>query len=98
MGLQTVVGERGIILSGGQRQRIGIARALYKENIQTLILDEATSALDNQTEAKLIENINSMSKDYTLIMIAHRLTTLKNCNKIFEIKNGFIREISLDSI
>lgn len=98
MGLKTVVGERGIILSGGQRQRIGIARALYKENIKILILDEATSALDNYTESKLIENINSMTKNYTLIMIAHRLTTLKKCNKIFEIKKGIIKETSLDKV
>lgn len=84
---QTVVGERGVKLSGGQSQRIGIARALYK-NPQVLVLDEATSALDNQTENDLIETIKKLKKNITIIIIAHRLNTLKNCDIIFEIDKG----------
>lgn len=88
-GIDTRVGERGVQLSGGQKQRIGIARALYK-NTKVLILDEATSALDDKTEYKIIESIHNYNKDITTLMIAHRLTTLKNCNKIFELKHGEI--------
>ena len=84
---QTTVGERGIQLSGGQRQRIGIARALYK-NSQILVLDEATSALDNQTERFLIDSVNSIERDYTMIMVAHRFSTLKNCDRIITVENG----------
>lgn len=80
----TYVGERGVRLSGGQRQRIGIARALYKE-ADVIILDEATSALDNETEEALISSINALSKDITVLMIAHRLTTLKDCDMIVEL-------------
>lgn len=80
----TYVGERGVRLSGGQRQRIGIARALYKE-ADVIILDEATSALDNETEEALISSINALSKDITVLMIAHRLTTLKGCDMIVEL-------------
>ncbi len=86
------VGERGIKLSGGQRQRIGIARALYK-NAEVLILDEATSALDNKTEANIMESINNLKGKITIIIVAHRLTTLKNCDQLIELKKGFI-EIS----
>jgi ATP-binding cassette, subfamily B, bacterial PglK len=84
---QTRVGERGVKLSGGQRQRIGIARALYK-NPNLIIFDEATSALDNTTEASLIEAIGGLSSRLTVVMVAHRLTTLKDCDIIFEIKDG----------
>jgi ABC-type multidrug transport system fused ATPase/permease subunit len=81
------VGERGIRVSGGQKQRIGIARALYKQN-DILIFDEATSALDNDTENMVMEAINNLSKDLTIIIIAHRLSTLKECDQIYEIKQG----------
>ena len=80
------VGEKGARLSGGQRQRLGIARAIYKMP-KVLILDEATSALDNYTEKKIIKNINNLSNDITLIMIAHRTSTLKYCDEIYEIQN-----------
>lgn len=86
-GIDTVVGERGVRLSGGQRQRIGIARALYNSP-QILLLDEATSALDNDTERSVMEAIESLQGNITMIIIAHRLSTVKNCNHIYEIKNG----------
>lgn len=88
---QTIVGERGARLSGGQRQRIGIARALY-HCPQTLILDEATSALDNQTEQAIMDSINKLSKEMTIIIIAHRLSTLKKCDQIFLIEKGEIKK------
>ena len=83
----TTVGERGVRLSGGQRQRIGIARALY-HNPKVLILDEATSALDNQTEKAVMDAINNLGKEITIILIAHRLNTVKNCDIIFKLENG----------
>ena len=87
---QTTIGERGIRLSGGQRQRIGIARALY-HNPQVLILDEATSALDNKTEKAVMDAVNNLSKDITIILIAHRLSTVKKCDKIILLENGEIK-------
>jgi len=87
---QTFVGERGIRLSGGQRQRIGIARALYKQ-ADVIIFDEATSALDSDTEKAVMEAIEGLSKDLTLLIIAHRLTTLKNCTQIVELGEGGIK-------
>jgi ABC-type multidrug transport system fused ATPase/permease subunit len=84
LGYQVLVGERGIRLSGGQRQRIGIARALYKQ-AQVLVFDEATSALDHQTEQAVIEAIEGLSSDLTILIIAHRLTTLKNCTQIIKL-------------
>jgi ABC-type bacteriocin/lantibiotic exporter with double-glycine peptidase domain len=81
---QTFVGERGIRLSGGQRQRIGIARALYKQ-ADVIIFDEATSALDNETEQAVMQAIESLSEDLTLLIIAHRISTLKNCTQIVEL-------------
>jgi len=83
----TIVGEKGIRLSGGERQRIGIARALYR-NPQVLILDEATSALDNLTESAVMKEIHKIGNKKTVILIAHRLTTLKECDVIFLLNNG----------
>ena len=89
-GYNAIVGERGVRLSGGQRQRIGIARALYKQ-ASVLIFDEATSALDNETEQAVMQAIEGLSKDLTLIIVAHRLTTLKNCTQIIELCGGRIK-------
>jgi ATP-binding cassette, subfamily B, bacterial PglK len=86
-GYQTLVGERGISLSGGQRQRIGIARALYKQ-ARVLVFDEATSALDNATERSVMDAIGMLDKDLTIILIAHRLTTVQDCDTIVELENG----------
>jgi ATP-binding cassette subfamily C protein len=86
-GLDTVVGERGVRLSGGQRQRVGIARALY-HNPQVLVMDEATAALDNETEAEIMEAVEKLSGEKTLIMIAHRLTTVKNCDCLYLMERG----------
>jgi ABC-type multidrug transport system fused ATPase/permease subunit len=92
-GLDTVAGERGSKLSGGQRQRIGIARALYKQT-QILVMDEATSALDNQTEREVSEAINNLAAtDITILIIAHRITTLRQCDRIFELKDGQIAAV-----
>jgi ABC-type bacteriocin/lantibiotic exporter with double-glycine peptidase domain len=87
-----IVGERGVRLSGGQRQRIGIARALYKQ-ASVLIFDEATSALDNETEQSVMQAIEGLSEDLTVFIIAHRLTTLKNCTMIVELGGGVIKKI-----
>lgn len=86
-GYNTLVGERGVRLSGGQRQRIGIARALYKD-ASVVVFDEATSALDNETEKAVMEAIDGLGKDLTIIMIAHRISTVKNCDKIIELSKG----------
>lgn len=86
-GLNTIVGERGVKFSGGQRQRIAIARALYY-NPEILVLDEATSALDNETESAVMESIEALQGHKTLIIVAHRLTTIRKCNKIYEIADG----------
>jgi len=86
---QTMVGEGGVRLSGGQRQRIGIARALYR-NAPILVLDEATSALDSDTEHRIIQAINNYACDITVIMIAHRTSTLMNCDWIYRLENGKI--------
>ena len=89
-GIKTKVGDNGIRLSGGQRQRIAIARAFYRD-AKLLILDEATSALDNKTESKLISEINKNQKDLTIILIAHRLTTIRDCDCIYEFEKGEIK-------
>ena len=86
-GYQAYVGERGIRLSGGQRQRIGIARALYKQ-ANVLVFDEATSALDNATELSLMDAIEGLNCDITILMIAHRLTTVRRCDSIVELEYG----------
>jgi len=87
---RTFVGERGIRLSGGQRQRIGIARALYKQ-ADVIIFDEATSALDGETEQAVMQAIESLGKEHTLLIIAHRLTSLKSCTQIVELNDGNIK-------
>ena len=86
-GYQAIVGEQGIRLSGGQRQRIGIARALYKQT-DLLVLDEATSALDNDTEYEVMKELSGLKKDLTVLIIAHRLSTLKGCDKIIKLHNN----------
>lgn len=91
---QTFVGERGIRLSGGQRQRIGIARALYKQ-ADVIIFDEATSALDSETEQAVMQAIEGLSEDLTILIIAHRLTTLKNCTQIVELSDGGIKRAGI---
>lgn len=88
-GYQTTVGERGMRLSGGQRQRIGIARALYRDP-SVLILDEATSSLDGATENAIMESVSELAQQKTLIIVAHRLTTIQNCDHIYFLDNGFI--------
>jgi ABC-type multidrug transport system fused ATPase/permease subunit len=88
-GYDTYVGERGVRLSGGQRQRIGIARALYKR-ASVIVFDEATSALDNATEREVMAAIEGLSGELTIILIAHRLTTVEKCDCIFEMHRGTV--------
>ena len=92
-GFDATIGDRGIKLSGGQRQRIGIARALYK-NPKILIFDEATSALDNETEHEVMSAINSLMNNKTIIIIAHRLTTIQNCDITYRVDNGRIFKVN----
>lgn len=94
---QTIIGERGVRLSGGQIQRIGIARALY-HSPQVLVLDEATSALDNQTEKAVMDAINNLSKNITIILIAHRLSTVKICDEIYLLNNGELKQQTYDEL
>ena len=94
----TLVGEKGVRLSGGQRQRIGIARALYKQ-ADVIVFDEATSALDNDTERAVMDAIENLSNDLTMIIIAHRLSTLENCTQVLELANGKVLRVgSYDDI
>ena len=88
-GYESFVGERGIRLSGGQRQRLGIARALYKK-AQVLVLDEATSALDTSTEKTVMKSINTLSESLTVIMIAHRLSTVESCDRVIRLEQGVV--------
>lgn len=92
LGYNTLVGERGIRLSGGQRQRIGIARALYKQS-SVIVFDEATSALDNDTEKAVMDAIENLGKELTIIMIAHRLSTVEKCDTIVKLHDGKLQEI-----
>lgn len=90
---QTRIGENGVMLSGGQRQRLGIARALYRKS-SLIIFDEATSALDSDTEKKVMDGIDNLSETRTILMIAHRVSTLRNCNKIFKIESGLLDSVT----
>jgi len=94
---KTVVGERGGKLSGGQRQRIGIARAIYKQS-DVMILDEATSALDMKTEREVMRSIKTLGKGITILIIAHRITTLRDCNQIYSLENGELQEKQYNDI
>jgi ABC-type multidrug transport system fused ATPase/permease subunit len=91
-GLETFVGERGVRLSGGQRQRIGIARALYTRP-RLLILDEATSALDNETERRIAETIHALHGSVTIVIVAHRLSTVRNCDQVVLLKDGVVTAV-----
>ncbi len=91
-GLETFVGERGVRISGGQRQRIGIARALYRRP-SILVLDEATSALDNETERRIIETIESLQGSLTIVVVAHRLSTVRNCDQLVFLEAGTVSSI-----
>jgi ABC-type multidrug transport system fused ATPase/permease subunit len=91
-GYDTGVGERGVKLSGGQRQRIGIARALYKQ-APILVFDEATSALDKSTEKEVMDAIDALSKELTIIIIAHRLSTLERCDRIVRVQQGRLQNM-----
>lgn len=96
-GLDTIVGERGVKFSGGQRQRVAIARALYNKP-KILVLDEATAALDNETETAVMESIDALQGQITMIIVAHRLTTIRNCDKIYEIKDGVAIERNKEEV
>ena len=103
-GYSTMVGERGLTLSGGQRQRLGIARALIR-NSPVLILDEPTAALDTQSEERVIEALERLMKGRTVVMIAHRLATLRSADKLIVLKDGLVTEegshdhlLSLDGV
>ena len=89
-GIMANVGERGIKLSGGERQRIGIARAIYKMK-SLLILDEATSALDDETQNKIMNNLRSLRPEITILMVAHRLSSIENCDRVIKIDDGSIK-------
>ncbi|MDY6342158.1 MAG: ATP-binding cassette domain-containing protein, partial [Lachnospiraceae bacterium] len=94
-GLDTKIGDRGVRLSGGQRQRLGIARALYSDP-EILVFDEATSALDNETEEALMEAINSFHGRKTMVIIAHRLNTIADCDIIYKVDNEKIVRTTLE--
>jgi len=94
---KTIIGEHGLKLSGGQRQRLGIARALYR-GTDVLVLDEATSALDNETESSVMNAINNLGDELTVLIIAHRVTTLKKCDKVFRVSSEGIEECSVSEL
>ena len=97
-GYETVLGERGVCFSGGQRQRIGLARALYFDP-EILVLDEATNSLDNMTEKRIMESLDDVTDVKTLITIAHRLNTVKNCDRLYMLDKGkVIAEGSYDEL
>ena len=96
-GYDTFVGERGIRLSGGQRQRIGIARALYRQ-ADVIVFDEATSALDDETEKAVMESIDALDKDLTILIVAHRLSTVQKCDQIIELSDGVVKEAKSERI
>jgi ABC-type multidrug transport system fused ATPase/permease subunit len=96
-GIHTAIGERGVRLSGGPRQRIGIARALYTDP-ELLIFDEATSALDNETEMAIMESINSLYGKKTMVIIAHRLTTIQDCDLVYRVEDGKIQLTKLKQV
>ena len=97
-GYQTMVGERGVRLSGGQRQRIGLARALYKQT-DVLVLDEATSALDDATESDVMDAIRRLHDRMTVLIIAHRISTLRNCDWILQFgSDGEVRKVRYDQL
>ncbi len=95
-GLETTIGDRGVRISGGQRQRLGIARALY-HNPEILVFDEATSALDGDTEAAVMEAVNSFHGKKTMVIIAHRLNTIEKCDIIYKVENEKITQTALES-
>ncbi len=88
-GIETKLGERGVRLSGGQRQRVAIARAFYHGR-NVLVMDEATSALDHETESEIVEEIKRLKGKKTIIVIAHRLTTVQHCDRIYYLEKGKI--------
>ena len=88
-GLDTDIGDKGVRLSGGQRQRVSIARAIFNKS-EVLLLDESTSALDSETEAAVIDELMALRNEKTIISIAHRISTLKECNKIYKVANGSV--------
>ena len=94
-GLNTQVGERGVRLSGGQCQRIGIARALYTD-APLLVLDEASSALDTATEENIMDTINSLRNNKTILIIAHRLSTLSGCDHLYKVTGGRVERVEAD--
>ncbi len=96
-GLDTIIGDRGVRLSGGQRQRIGIARALYHDP-ELLVFDEATSALDNETESAIMDAINSLKGKKTMVIIAHRLKTIENCDILYKVEQGKIERTTLQTV
>ena len=88
-GIETIVGERGLRISGGEKQRIGLARALYKDS-EIIVFDEATNSLDVHTEEEFMNDINNLGDSKTVIIVAHRLTIIKNCDKVHLVNNGEI--------